>query len=77
MGTKTEARQLMASKGIPIIPGTTEPVKSLDDAVEAIKSIGYPVMLKASAGGGGKGMRIVNSEEDLQENLGSGQTIKK
>ncbi len=74
MGSKTEARELMASRGIPIIPGTTKPVANYDEALKTIESIGYPVMLKASAGGGGKGMRIVNSADELQNNLARAQS---
>jgi len=74
MGIKTKARELMASKGIPIIPGTTEPVRNFNDAVRAIASINYPVMIKASAGGGGKGMRVVRSEAELEENLARAQS---
>ena len=74
MGSKTEARALMAAKGIPIIPGTTEPVRGYDEAVSSINTIGCPVMLKASAGGGGKGMRIVNSVDELKDNLTRAQS---
>jgi len=59
MGDKTEARRRMAEAGVPIVPGLTEPVTDTDAALEAAESIGYPVLLKASAGGGGKGMRVV------------------
>ncbi|OGU02234.1 MAG: pyruvate carboxylase subunit A [Gemmatimonadetes bacterium RBG_16_66_8] len=57
MGEKTEARRRMAEAGVPIIPGTTEPVAGVEAAVEAASHVGYPVMVKAAAGGGGKGMR--------------------
>lgn len=59
MGDKTEARQRMAAAGVPIVPGTTSPLKDGEEAVAVAESIGFPVLLKASAGGGGKGMRVV------------------
>ena len=65
MGVKTEARKIMQEAGVPIVPGTTSPVTGLDDARAKAKEIGYPIMLKALAGGGGKGMRLVQKEEDL------------
>ncbi|HEX9581103.1 MAG TPA: acetyl-CoA carboxylase biotin carboxylase subunit [Gemmatimonadales bacterium] len=57
MGEKTEARRRMAAAGVPVVPGTTEPLRDADQAIAAAALIGYPVMLKAAAGGGGKGMR--------------------
>ncbi len=65
MGDKTEARRRMAAAGVPIVPGLTEAVSSTDDALEAALEIGYPVLLKAAAGGGGKGMRVVEGPEEL------------
>jgi acetyl-CoA carboxylase biotin carboxylase subunit len=69
LGNKIEARKLMKSAGVPIVPGTEEPVRDLSEAKKVARRIGYPVMLKASAGGGGKGMRRVNSEEELESAL--------
>lgn len=66
MGSKTSARRVATEAGVAVVPGTTDPLTSLADARETAASIGYPVMLKASAGGGGKGMRLVLSEADLQ-----------
>jgi acetyl-CoA carboxylase, biotin carboxylase subunit len=66
MGEKTAARQRMARAGVPIVPGTTEPVADAAEAARAAGKIGYPVMLKAVAGGGGRGMRVARSEEDLK-----------
>ena len=66
MGEKTSARRLMQNSAVPIVPGTTRPVESFEEAKSVAKKIGYPVMLKAAAGGGGKGMRRVDSEEDLK-----------
>jgi acetyl-CoA/propionyl-CoA carboxylase biotin carboxyl carrier protein len=68
MGSKTKARELMAAAGVPIVPGTTEPVESVDDARKVIAdSIGYPVAVKAAGGGGGKGFRVALSEDKLQD----------
>ena len=66
MGGKISARKIAIEAGVPVVPGTTEPLASFDDARETASSFGYPVMLKASAGGGGKGMRLVNEESELK-----------
>src|SRR3979411_279865 len=67
MGSKTRARELMAKAGVPIVPGTTEPVATIDDARKGIeKTIGYPVAVKAAGGGGGKGLRVAESEKGLE-----------
>jgi acetyl-CoA carboxylase biotin carboxylase subunit len=65
MGDKTEARRRMKEAGVPIVPGLTEAVADPDEAVAAADEIGYPVLLKAAAGGGGKGMRVVQDAEEL------------
>jgi acetyl-CoA carboxylase biotin carboxylase subunit len=65
MGDKLAARRKMMASGVPVIPGTESAVRDPDDAVEAAAEIGYPVLLKAAAGGGGKGMRIVHGEEEI------------
>lgn len=65
MGNKSEARKTMMEAGVPVVPGTKEPVFDADEARELADSIGYPVMIKASSGGGGKGMRIAESREEL------------
>jgi acetyl-CoA carboxylase biotin carboxylase subunit len=65
MGLKQIARAAMEENGVPILPGSTGILKSLEEAVETAERIGYPVMLKASAGGGGRGMRIVRQQEEL------------
>ncbi|MGA2929030.1 MAG: biotin carboxylase N-terminal domain-containing protein, partial [Solirubrobacteraceae bacterium] len=68
MGSKTRARELMAKAGVPIVPGTTEPVATIDDARELISStIGYPVAVKAAGGGGGKGFRVALDADKLQD----------
>src|SRR5580765_6656646 len=59
MGDKAQARQMAKQAGVPIVPGSEGPLQSLDEAQELADGIGYPVMLKAAAGGGGRGMRIV------------------
>ncbi len=66
MGSKTGARQLMAKAGVPIVPGTKERINSVERAKEIANEIGYPILLKAAAGGGGKGMRKVFSEIELE-----------
>lgn len=65
MGDKQTARRLMMEHNVPVVPGTKELLQSVEEAKEAAKKIGYPVLLKASAGGGGKGMRKAFSEEEL------------
>ncbi len=69
MGSKTAARALMQKNGVPIVPGTTEPVSSVEEGKVIAGQIGYPVLLKASAGGGGKGMRKVFEESEFSENF--------
>lgn len=73
MGSKTAARELMANAGVPIVPGTKEKISSFDRAIEIANEVGYPILLKAAAGGGGKGMRKVESEAYLQESLEGAQ----
>lgn len=69
MGGKTGARELMAKANVPIIPGTTYPLKDFTEAAKVAKSIGYPILIKAVHGGGGKGMRKVNGEGELEESF--------
>jgi len=66
MGEKTEARRRMAAAGVPIVPGTTEPVADAEAAVRAAEGVGYPVLLKAAAGGGGKGMRLARGAAEVR-----------
>lgn len=66
MGDKSEARRAMQSAGLPVLPGTEDPPESVEQALEAAQDLGYPLILKASAGGGGRGMRIVRGQEDLE-----------
>ncbi|MEZ5423720.1 MAG: acetyl-CoA carboxylase biotin carboxylase subunit [Pyrinomonadaceae bacterium] len=73
MGGKISARKIAIEAGVPVVPGTTEPLRSYEDARRTAASFGYPVMLKASAGGGGKGMRLVAEESELQSALETAQ----
>ena len=74
MGGKISARKIAIKAGVPVVPGATEPLNSYNEARETAASIGYPVMLKASAGGGGKGMRFVESEAELKSALEAAQS---
>jgi acetyl-CoA carboxylase, biotin carboxylase subunit len=67
MGDKTEARRRMQAAGVPVVPGTTAPLRDPIEARKESKRLGYPVLLKAAAGGGGKGMRLVGKEADVEE----------
>jgi acetyl-CoA carboxylase, biotin carboxylase subunit len=71
MGNKTAARQLATSAGVPIVPGTDTSLRDAADAAAIAASLGYPVLVKAAAGGGGKGMRVVQREADLANALDS------
>lgn len=65
MGDKSVARETMKQAGVPIVPGSDGPVKDEEESIKVAEKIGYPVMIKASAGGGGKGMRIAHNKESL------------
>ena len=67
MGAKDQAKKTMSEAGVPVIPGNEGILKNFTEAIDLAKEIGYPVMLKASAGGGGRGMRLVNEEKDLEK----------
>jgi acetyl-CoA carboxylase biotin carboxylase subunit len=69
MGSKTAARQLAIKAGVPVVPGTTEPLRDEADARAVAERMGYPVLLKAAAGGGGKGMRVVREASALGSSL--------
>jgi len=73
MGSKTRARQAMQAAGVPIIPGTTDPVGSAAEVVALGEEIGYPLLIKAAAGGGGKGMKVVESAEEAAQAFESAQ----
>jgi acetyl-CoA carboxylase biotin carboxylase subunit len=74
MGDKVEARRAMQEAGIPILPGSPEPLESEEEALKLAREIGFPVIVKAAAGGGGRGMRIVRSEEELGAALETAST---
>lgn len=67
MGDKIAARKRMIAAGVPVVPGTEQPLKSVEEAKRICNEIGYPVMLKASMGGGGKGMRLIHNEGEVEE----------
>ena len=69
MGSKIAARSLMKEHNVPVVPGTTAPITGLREGLECADEIGYPILLKASAGGGGKGMRKINSVEEFGSSL--------
>lgn len=73
MGNKSEARKTMMDAGVPVVPGGKEPVHTVEEALELAKQIGFPVMIKASSGGGGKGMRISRGVEDFEANFQNAQ----
>lgn len=73
IGDKSNAKDTMKSAGIPTIPGSNGEIENLDNAIEVADKIGYPVIVKASAGGGGKGMRIVNSKDELINSIETAQ----
>jgi len=73
MGNKSEARKTMIEAGVPVVPGSKEPVYTAEAALEMAKAIGFPVMIKASSGGGGKGMRVSWSEADFTVNFQNAQ----
>jgi acetyl-CoA carboxylase, biotin carboxylase subunit len=66
MGDKTEARKRATAAGVPVVPGTREPIADPEEARRRALEVGYPVLLKAAAGGGGKGMRVVREEEEIE-----------
>ncbi|HEV7642747.1 MAG TPA: acetyl-CoA carboxylase biotin carboxylase subunit [Pyrinomonadaceae bacterium] len=74
MGGKISARKIAINAGVPVVPGTTEPLVSADDALKTAEEFGFPVMLKASAGGGGKGMRLVENAGELKSAFETAQS---
>ena len=72
LGNKVQARELAKTIGVPVVPGTDGPVQTLEEGLKFSRSVGYPVIVKASAGGGGRGLRVVHSDEDLHEAMESG-----
>jgi acetyl-CoA carboxylase biotin carboxylase subunit len=77
MGDKAKAREIMSRRGIPVMPGSPGEVRSEAEALEAARKIGFPVIIKASAGGGGRGMRVVNKEDELVRAFQAAQTEAK
>ena len=75
MGSKITARQTMKDAGVPIVPGIEEGISDPDEAMEIAERIGYPIILKPAAGGGGIGMKIVQSREELLPALTSSQSV--
>jgi len=73
MGDKSNARKTMMDAGIPVVPGTREPLHAASEGLEQAKLIGFPVMIKASSGGGGKGMRVAKNEEEFELNFNTAQ----
>ena len=69
MGSKVKAREIAKQAGVPIVPGTEGGVSTVDEALAFAHEIHYPVMIKASAGGGGRGLRVVRSDQELRENM--------
>ncbi len=74
MGDKVEARRAMQKAGLPILPGSPDPLESEEEALRLAREIGFPVIVKAAAGGGGRGMRIVRTEEELGPSLETAST---
>jgi len=77
MGDKIEAKKIAKSLGLPIVSGSETGIKNISEAIKISKEIGFPVLIKAAGGGGGKGMRIVHSEDKLEENIKIAQTEAK
>ncbi|MSP06103.1 MAG: acetyl-CoA carboxylase biotin carboxylase subunit [Candidatus Fonsibacter sp.] len=77
MGDKIEAKKIAKSLGLPIVSGSETGIKDINEAIKISKEIGFPVLIKAAGGGGGKGMRIVHSEDKLEENIKIAQTEAK
>ena len=69
MGNKIQAKKIMQKLGVPTVPGSEGKIKNLKDASNISNEIGYPILLKAAAGGGGRGMKVINNEKELNENF--------
>lgn len=74
MGNKSVAKETMKKAGVPTIPGSDGVVNNLEDAIAIAEQIGYPIIIKASAGGGGRGMRVVNNKDELLKSFGIAKT---
>ncbi len=77
MGDKTEARKIVGGFGVPVVPGARDPVSGVEEAAAIAAEIGYPILVKAAAGGGGKGMRLVKGESELESSLSGAQSEAK
>ena len=77
MGNKSQARKTMMEAGVPVVPGTKEPVHAPEEALAKARDVGWPIMIKASSGGGGKGMRVSLSEDDFCEQFSIAQDVYK
>ena len=77
MGDKVKARKMMIKAGVPVVPGSNGPVKSVESALKWAKKIGYPIMVKASGGGGGRGLRVARDESEMAGALESARTETK
>lgn len=73
MGNKSAARKTMMDAGVPVVPGTKEPIYNPEDGIVIANEIGFPVMIKASSGGGGKGMRVATSQEEFEHQFNTAQ----
>ena len=73
MGDKIKAKELAKSLNIPVVPGYEGEISTENEAIKIVEEIGYPVIIKASAGGGGRGMRVVNSSDELWQSIQSAQ----
>src|SRR5690606_9589092 len=69
MGDKAQARKIAKEAGVPIVPGSPEPVSDVEEAIKVAREVGYPLLVKAAAGGGGRGMRVIQGEAQLREGL--------
>ncbi len=76
-GNKVDAREMAVKAGIPVIPGTSDPIQSLEEAKEFVKKYDYPIIIKAASGGGGRGMRIVRSQSELKDAIERAQSEAK
>lgn len=77
MGDKITARKNMMAADVPVVPGTSDPIKNLEEAVDIVREVGLPVMVKASAGGGGKGMRLIKNDEDIVSSVSAAKSEAK
>ncbi|MFT4054223.1 MAG: biotin carboxylase N-terminal domain-containing protein, partial [Novosphingobium sp.] len=77
MGDKVEAKRTAGALGLPLVPGSDGAIEDFDEARELAEKIGYPVIIKAASGGGGRGMKVVNSAEELESQMGQARSEAK